>query len=63
MMDPPALNPTQVARLTPRQRDVYEVWLAHPDWSNAQIGMAVRFPAAHIVRRYKATIRSLAAAN
>jgi hypothetical protein len=25
-------------RLTPRERDVYEVWREHPDWSNAQIG-------------------------
>lgn len=44
-------------RLTPRERDVYEVWREHPDWSNGQIGLAVMFPAAHIVRRYKDNIR------
>jgi hypothetical protein len=27
-------------RLTPRERDVYEVWREHSDWSNAQIGRA-----------------------
>jgi hypothetical protein len=44
-------------RLTPRERDVLRVWQEHPDWSNAQIGLAVMFPAAHIVRRYKDNIR------
>jgi hypothetical protein len=34
-------------RLTPRERDVYEVWREHPDWSNAQIGRAVYMPAPH----------------
>jgi hypothetical protein len=29
----------------------------HPDWSNAQIGYEVKFPAPHIVRRYKENIR------
>lgn len=51
-MDEERLN-----RLTPRERDVYEVWKQHPDWSNGQIGRAVLFPAAHIVRRYKENIR------
>jgi DNA-binding CsgD family transcriptional regulator len=44
-------------RLTPRERDVYEVWRAHPDWSNAQIGRAVYMPAPHVIRRYKQNIR------
>ena len=56
MTDPSALNPERLDQLTPRERDVYEVWRAHPDWSNAEIGMAARFPAPHVVRRYKATI-------
>jgi hypothetical protein len=51
-MDEERLN-----RLTPRERDVYEVWKAHPDWSNAQIGLAVYMPAGHVIRRYKANIR------
>ena len=38
-------------RLTPRERDVYEVWREHPDWSNAQIGRAVYMPAPHVIRR------------
>ena len=46
-----------LSQLTPRERDVYEVWREHPDWSNGQIGLAVMFPAAHIVRRYKENIR------
>jgi hypothetical protein len=44
-------------RLTPRERDVYEVWRQHPDWSNSQIGWEVKFPAPYIVRRYKENIR------
>jgi DNA-binding CsgD family transcriptional regulator len=47
----------RLSQLTPRERDVYKVWKAHPDWSNAQIGNAVKFPAPHIVRRYKENIR------
>jgi DNA-binding NarL/FixJ family response regulator len=47
----------RLSRLTPRERDVYEVWREHPDWSNAQIGRAVYMPAAHIIRRYKQNIR------
>jgi hypothetical protein len=44
-------------RLTPRERDVYEVWREHPDWSNAQIGYAVYMPAPHVIRRYKENMR------
>jgi DNA-binding NarL/FixJ family response regulator len=47
----------RLERLTPRERDVYEVWKEHPDWSNAQIGYEVKFPAPHVVRRYKQNIR------
>jgi DNA-binding CsgD family transcriptional regulator len=43
--------------LTPRERDVYEMWREHPDWTNGQIGRAVLFPAGHIVLRYKSNIR------
>ena len=50
-------DPQRLGRLTPRERDVYEVWKKHPDWSNAQIGYAVMFPAAYIVRRYKENIK------
>ena len=50
-------DPERLDRLTPRERDVYEVWKRHPDWSNAQIGYAVLFPAAHVVRRYKENIK------
>ena len=46
-------NENRLDRLTPRERDVYEVWKKHPDWSNGQIGREVKFPAGHIVRRYK----------
>ena len=49
MADPEGLD-----RLTPRERDVYEVWKAHPDWSNAQIGFEVKFPAPHVVRALQA---------
>jgi hypothetical protein len=45
-------------RLTPRERDVYEVWREHPDWSNAQIGRAVYMPAPHVIRRYKENIKT-----
>jgi hypothetical protein len=45
-------------RLTPRERDVYEVWREHPDWSNAQIGRAVYMPAPHVIRRYKESIKT-----
>jgi DNA-binding CsgD family transcriptional regulator len=51
-MDEERLN-----RLTPRERDVYEVWKRHPDWSNAQIGYAVMYLPPHVVRRYKKNIR------
>jgi DNA-binding NarL/FixJ family response regulator len=51
-MDEERLN-----RLTPRERDVYEVWKQHPDWSNGQIGYAVMYLPAHVVRRYKQNIR------
>jgi hypothetical protein len=44
--------------LTPRERDVYEVWRKHPDWSNAQIGRAVYMPAPHVIRRYKENIKT-----
>ena len=43
-------------RLTPRERDVYEAWREHPDWSNAQLGRAAFLPP-HVVRRYKQNIR------
>jgi DNA-binding CsgD family transcriptional regulator len=43
-------------QLTPRERDVYEVWREHPDWSNAQTGRTVYLPP-HVVRRYKENIR------
>jgi hypothetical protein len=42
--------------LTPRKRDVYEVWPEHPDWSNALIGRTVYLPP-HVVRRYRENIR------
>jgi len=45
-------------RLIPRERDVYEVWREHPDWSNAQIGRAVYMPAPHVIRRYKENIKT-----
>ena len=44
-------------RLTRRERDVYEVWRRHPDWSNAQIGYEVMYLPPHVVRRYKQNIR------
>jgi FixJ family two-component response regulator len=44
--------------LTPRERDVWEVWRKHPDWSNAQIGRAVYMPAPHVIRRYKENIKT-----
>jgi DNA-binding NarL/FixJ family response regulator len=44
--------------LTPRERDVYEVWRKHPDWSNAQIGRVVYMPAPHVIRRYKENIKT-----
>jgi hypothetical protein len=50
-------GPERLDRLTRRERDVYEVWKKHPDWSNAQIGMAVYMPAPHVIRRYKQNIR------
>jgi DNA-binding CsgD family transcriptional regulator len=50
-------DPERLDLLTPRERDVYEVWKEHPDWSNAQIGYEVKFPAPHVVRRYKQNIR------
>jgi DNA-binding NarL/FixJ family response regulator len=43
-------------RLTPRERDVYEVWREYPDWSNSQIGRTVYLPM-HVIRRYKENIR------
>jgi DNA-binding CsgD family transcriptional regulator len=43
-------------RLTPRERDVYEVSQRHPDWSKAQIGREVYLPP-HVVRRYLQNIR------
>jgi hypothetical protein len=49
-------DPERLDRLTPRERDVYEVWTKHPDWSNAQTGREVLLPA-HVVRRYKQNIR------
>jgi hypothetical protein len=48
----------RLSRLTPREHDVYEVWKKHPDWSNAQIGYAVMYLPAHVVRRYKQNIRA-----
>jgi DNA-binding NarL/FixJ family response regulator len=50
-------DPGRLDRLTPRERDVYEVWTKHPDWSNAQIGYEVMYLPAHVVRRYKQNIR------
>lgn len=50
-------DPGRLDRLTPRERDVYEVWKRHPDWSNAQLGRAVYMPAPHVIRRYKQNIR------
>lgn len=52
------LSPRErLSRLTPRERDVYEVWKKHPDWDDIRIGYEVKFPAAHIVRRYKRNIK------
>jgi DNA-binding CsgD family transcriptional regulator len=50
-------EPEGLDQLTPRERDVYEVWREHPDWTNAQIGRAVYMPAPHVIRRYKQNIR------
>ena len=50
-------DPERLDLLTPRERDVYEAWRAHPDWSNAQLGRAVYMPAPHVIRRYKQNIR------
>lgn len=50
-------DPERLSRLTPRERDVYEVWRKHPDWTNAQIGREVFMPAPHVIRRYKENIR------
>ncbi len=36
---------------------MYEVWKKHPDWDDIRIGYEVKFPAAHIVRRYKRNIK------
>ena len=47
----------RLSRLTPRERDVYEVWKKHPNWDDVRIGYEVKFPAAHIVRRYKENIK------
>lgn len=47
----------RLSRLTPRERDVYEVWQEHPDWSNAQISYAVMYLPPHVVRQYKQNIR------
>ena len=47
----------RLSRLTPRERDVYEVWKKHPDWDDIRIGYEVKFPAAHVVRRYKRNIK------
>ena len=44
-------------RLTPRERDVYEVSRSHPDWSKAQIGREVLLPP-HVVRRYLRNIEA-----
>jgi DNA-binding CsgD family transcriptional regulator len=43
--------------LTPRERDVFELWQRHPDWSNGQLGRTVYLPP-HVVRRYKGNIRA-----
>jgi DNA-binding NarL/FixJ family response regulator len=51
------MDEDRLSRLTPRERDVYEVWREHPGWSNAEIGYAVYMTAAHVVRRYKQNIR------
>lgn len=50
-------EPEGLDQLTPRERDVYEVWREHPDWSNAQIGREVFMPAPYVIRRYKENIR------
>jgi DNA-binding CsgD family transcriptional regulator len=44
-------DPERLNRLTPRERDVYEVSRNHPDWSKGQIGREVYLPP-HVVRRY-----------
>jgi DNA-binding CsgD family transcriptional regulator len=49
-------EPERLNRLTPRERDVYEVSRHHPDWSKAQIGREVYLPP-HVVRRYLQNIR------
>jgi DNA-binding CsgD family transcriptional regulator len=49
-------DPERLNRLTPRERDVYEVSRNHPDWSKAQIGREVYLPP-HVVRRYLQNIR------
>jgi hypothetical protein len=54
---PVAMDEERLNRLTPRERDVYEVWRKHPDWSNAQIGYAVMYLPPHVIRRYKQNIR------
>jgi hypothetical protein len=54
---PPTNDQRRLNLLTPRERDVYEVWRKHPDWSNGQIGYAVYMPAGHVIRRYKQNIR------
>jgi DNA-binding NarL/FixJ family response regulator len=43
--------------LTPRERDVYDVWRKHPDWSKAQVSRAVYLPP-HVVRRYLENIKT-----
>jgi DNA-binding CsgD family transcriptional regulator len=50
------MEDSRLATLTPRERDVYEAWIADPDASNALIGRRVYLPA-HVVRRYKQQIR------
>jgi hypothetical protein len=51
------MDPERLDRLTPRERDVYEVWREHPDWSNGQISYAVMYLPPHVVRRYKENIK------
>jgi DNA-binding CsgD family transcriptional regulator len=59
MIDKPPKNfdARRLHLLTPRERDLWLIWKNHPDWSNGQLGLAVMFPAPHIVRRYKENIR------
>jgi FixJ family two-component response regulator len=51
-----AMDEERLNRLTPRERDVYEAVMRHPDWGTAQIGGEVRLTRS-VVRRYVWNIR------